>query len=397
MKQRPGSILQKLDYPVPGHANRILYMFGGISTFAFLILIMSGIYMSQAYYPTPDKAYSSVIYAVTQVPLADFMRSLHFWTANLVVGLLVLHVIRVFITGSYKKPRRLTWLTGVALLAVTIIYIFAGTVLKADQEGIEALGHMRESFEFFGIGIGMTNVGVPVITQVYTWHTTILLLLLIGLLAVHMVLIKLRGISSKPVKGAVSETTAGRGSSGFILHLKRLTGFGFIFLAIAGLMAILLPAPLGFAGIPDQEVTEPLWMFWPFFGLENIFGLKGLVWGLIGFFVILAAVPFLDRSPYLNWRKRKLTLLLGSLFFATVIGLGVYSKVVPVEIHLSSDSPSSVTEMATADTVDISHTQLRKDAFYLVPTLIVIGGAGVWLAGMRQRIYQSNKVAANRP
>lgn len=386
MTKKSGSILQKLDYPVPRHANRILYMFGGISAFAFLILIVSGIYMSQAYYPAPDKAYNSVIYAVTQVPLADFMRSLHFWTANLVVGLLVLHVIRVFVTGSYKKPRRLTWLTGVALLAVTTVYVFAGTVLKADQEGIEALGHMRESFEFFGIGIGMTNAGVPVMTQVYAWHATILLLLLLGLLAVHMVLIKLRGISSKPVKGAVSVTTAGQGSSGFLLHLQRLAGFGFIFLAVAGLLAILLPAPLGFAGIPNQEVTEPLWMFWPFFGLENLFGLKGLVWGMFGFFVILAAVPFLDRSPYLNWRKRKLTLTLGGLFFAAVIGLGVYSKIAPPEIHLDSDTPTAMTEMATADTVSLSHQRLRSEALYLVPALIAIGGAGAWLAGRRQGI-----------
>src|SRR6266545_1190248 len=154
-KTTKNKLLSQLDYRVPAYANTILYMFGGISLAAFAILILSGVFLSQVYSPTPLGAHDSIVHSITGVPLADFMRSLHFWTANLVVFLLLLHMVRVFVTGSYKKPRRLTWLTGVALLAVTFSYIFIGTVLKWDQEGIEALGHMRESFELFGIHIGL--------------------------------------------------------------------------------------------------------------------------------------------------------------------------------------------------------------------------------------------------
>src|SRR3970040_2946643 len=129
------SLLKKLDYRVPAYANRIIYMFGGITSAAFLILILTGVYLSQFYNPTVKDAHASIIYSLTNVPLVDFTRSLHFWVANLVIFLLFLHITRVFITGSYKKPRRLTWVTGVALLAVTFTYIFVGSALKWDQEG----------------------------------------------------------------------------------------------------------------------------------------------------------------------------------------------------------------------------------------------------------------------
>lgn len=384
MPRRTISMLKILDYPVPSHSNRILYMFGGISLAAFLILMLSGIYIGQFYSPTPEKAHTSIVYAITQVPLADFMRSLHFWTANLVVVLLLFHVVRVFITGSYKKPRILTWLTGVALLAVTYIYIFVGTALKWDQEGVEAVVHMQESFNLLGIQIGLVNGGVPVITQLYSWHVTILLLMLLSLIAIHMFLIKLRGISSKPEKNAVSETTAGKGSSSFIVHLRRLSGFGLLFLAVAGILAIVFPAPIGSPGILDQEVTKPLWMFWPFFGLENIFGLKGLVWGMIGFFAILAALPFVDRSPYIHWSKRKLILAFGAVFLAVTIGLGVYSRINEAEEHIEMEEGTAMTEKATADVLNISHGRLRNEAYYLAPALVALGSYGAWLARRKE-------------
>lgn len=381
MSNSSRSLLKNLDYKVPSYANTILYMFGGISMMAFIILIFSGIYLSQFYNPSPNHAHTSIVHAVTQVPLADFMRGLHFWAANLVVVLLLIHVIRVFITGSYKNPRRLTWLTGVALLAITLIYIFLGTVLKWDQEGVEALGHMIESFEIFGIHLGLTNAGIPIITQIYAWHITILLVILLGLLGLHMLLIKIRGISAKPTKNAVSSVTAHQGSSSFLVHLRRLCGFGLIFLAVAGLLAIILPAPIGHQGILEQEVTKPLWMYWPFFGLEDIFGLKGLVWGMLAFFAILAIVPFIDRSPYLYWKKRKMILALGFLFMAAVIGLGVYARLHTAEEHLGmEDQDTAMTEQASADDLDISHHRLQTEAAYLVPILLSVGAIGVWQA-----------------
>lgn len=390
MANHPGSLLKNLDYRVPAYANRILYMFGGITVSAFLILGLSGAYLTQFYNPAIDKAHDSILASTANVPLFDFTRSLHFWVANLVVFLLLLHVIRVFITGSYKKPRRLTWLTGVSLLFVTVTYIFVGSVLKWDQEAVEAFGHVQESIGLFGVQIGLTNAGVPVMTQLYAWHITILYFLLLGLLSVHLFLIKARGISPKPEKEAVAAVTADQGKSSFLLHLRRLTGFSLLFLVLASLLAIAIPAPIGHPGVLEQEVTRPLWMFWPFYGLEDIFGLKGLVWGMVGFFAILALVPFIDRSPYINWAKRKLILSFGFVFLAVVVGLGVYSRLQPGEAHIESASEAHVEEEsdghtdeeteATADELDISHKRLRNEAIYLLPVTLGIGLIGSRLA-----------------
>lgn len=374
------SLIKELDYKVPVHANTIFDMFGGISLVAFIILAVSGAYLAQFYNPTTEAAHASIVYAITNIPLADFMRSLHFWVANLVIVLLLLHIGRVFITGAYKKPRRLTWLTGVALLAVTITYIFVGTTLKWDQEGVEAFGHMQESFNLFGVHIGLTNGGVPVITQLYSWHTTILGIFLVGLLVVHMLLIKLRGIAGRPLKHAVATVTEGHGSSHFLIHLRRLAGFGLIFVGLSALLAVIFPAPIGQPGILEQEVTKPLWMFWPFYGLEDIFGLKGLVWGMVGFFAFLVIVPFIDRNPYLHFSKRKFVLSLGALFMAVVIGLGVYSRVHPPEAHIEEMSETDIMEMASPKNLNVSHQRLHNEALYLVPTAIVIGSVGGWLA-----------------
>src|SRR3990167_3636833 len=337
-------LLAGLNYRVPAYANRLVYMFGGITLSAFLILGLSGIYLTQFYNPTIEGAHASILSSIANVPLFDFMRSQHFWVANLVIILLLLHVVRVFIMGSYKGPRKLTWLTGVTLLFVTVTYIFVGSVLKWDQEAVEAFGHVQESIGLFGIQIGLTNAGVPVMTQLYAWHITILYLLLLGLLSVHLFLIKARGISPKPAKTAVAAVTADQGKSSFLLHLRRLSGFSLLFLVAASLLAIAFPAPIGQPGILEQEVTRPLWMFWPFYGLEDIFGLKGLVWGMVGFFVILALFPFIDRSPYVHWTKRKMILALGLIFIATTIGLGVYSRMQPGEAHIETASETQMVE-----------------------------------------------------
>ncbi|MBI4033437.1 cytochrome bc complex cytochrome b subunit [Candidatus Saccharibacteria bacterium] len=399
-----GSLLAGLNYRVPAYANRILYMFGGITLAAFLILGLSGAYLTQFYNPSINGAHDSILSSITNVPLFDFTRSLHFWVANLVIILLLLHITRVFITGSYKKPRRETWLTGVALLGITVTYIFIGTVLKWDQEAIEAYGHVQESLGLFGVQIGLTNAGVPIISQLYAWHITILFLLLLGLLSLHLFMIKAKGISAKPEKGAVAAVTAGQGQSSFLLHLRRLAGFGLLFLAAASLLAVASPAPIGQPGVLEHEVTRPLWMFWPFYGLEDLFGLKGLVWGLVGFFAILALIPFIDRGPYLHWAKRKLILSFGFVFLAATIGLGVYSRLQPAEAHIEGAEESS--EMATEggavmaeepaqheekitseqavepspDELDIDHSRLRDEALYLIPAAAVVGLVGTRLA-----------------
>ncbi len=322
--------LSGLAYPIPDHANSLPYMLGGITLFGFFILIATGILLAQFYNPDPASAHGSVVYIITQVPLGDFVRSIHFWAANLVVVTALLHLIRVFVTGSYKRPREVNWLVGLGLLAVTLGFVFTGTVLKWDQEGVEALAHNREMGELLGVwGVWFTGEfsrSVPILTRLYLGHVTLLPAVFSLLIIVHIYLVKQLGMSPRATEEAVSgPPTKEQGNSNFAVHLRKLTGYGLLLFSLLGILALAWPAPLGKAGVPGVEVTKPPWMFLPFYPLEDVFGIRGLLVSAVALFVLLGAVPFVDRSPWLSPRRRRGIMAAGALLLLVLIGLGVYA------------------------------------------------------------------------
>jgi len=322
--------LSSLAYPVPDHANSLSYLLGGITLGGFIILILTGIILAQFYNPDPAAAHQSIVYMVTRASLVDFVRSLHFWTANLVVVSLLLHLGRVFATGSYKRPREINWLVGVALLAVTLGFVFTGTVLKWDQEAVEALAHNREIGDLLGIwGVWFTSeftLSVPILTRLYLGHVTLLPAAFTVLIGVHLFLVKQLGISPKPGAEATSgPPTTDQGGSHFGLHVRKMVGFGLLLLAVAGGLALIFPAELGQPGIVGAEVTKPAWMFLPIYPLEDVFGIRGLLISTIVLLGLLASVPFIDRSPWLSPQRRRWIIAAGALGLAVAVGLGAYA------------------------------------------------------------------------
>lgn len=322
--------LPALAYPVPAHANSLPYLVGGITLFGFLIIFVTGVLLAQYYNPDPAEAHASVLYIITQTPFGDFIRSLHSWTANLVVLTLLAHLIRVFITGSYKRPREINWLVGLGLLAVTLGFVFTGTVLKWDQEGVEALAHNQEVGELLGLlGVWFTTaftLSVPILTRLYIGHLTLLPALFTILIIAHIYLIKQHGISQKPADEAVSgPSSKDAGGSRFTTHLRKMTGYGLLLLALASSLALAFPAPLGKAGVTGVEVTKPPWMFLPFYPLEDIFGIRGLLIGGSVLFGLLALVPILDRSLWLSPRRRRWIMIAGVIILLLLIALGIFA------------------------------------------------------------------------
>ena len=119
---------------VPFHATNYVYCFGGIALVLFVLLAATGIMLAVYYQPTPDTAYQSVLNISTHVQFGWWIRSIHRWSAGAMVLLVFLHMLRVFFTGAYKKPRELNWLTGVALLLITTGFGFTGYLLPWDQK-----------------------------------------------------------------------------------------------------------------------------------------------------------------------------------------------------------------------------------------------------------------------
>ncbi len=333
--------LSGLAYPVPAHANGIGYILGGITFFGFLILAVTGIWLAQFYHPTPEAARESVVYIMNVAPAGDIVRGIHYWTSNIVMASVLLHLGRIFVTGSYKRPREVNWLIGLGLLAITMGLIFTGTVMKWDQEGYEALGHNVEAGSLLGaLGFWFSNdfeASLPILGRLYMAHVVILPALGTLLLISHFLLVKRHGISSLPAAADAAVdggATPAKSGSTFAAHLVRMAGFGLLILAVTTVLAIVLPATLGPRPIPGTETTKPPWMFLPFYPFEDWFGLAALIWVPAILFGALALVPFIDRSTYRSPARRRLFMVIGAVVVVGLVGLVVYAMVTVPQAHI---------------------------------------------------------------
>lgn len=330
--------LEDLAYPVPAHANNVLYSLGGITVFGIIVLIATGVYLTQYYHGDPTQARQSIEYIISTARFGDFVRSLHFWMANLVTITLLLHALRVFVTGSYRAPRELNWIVGVGLLSVMIGLVFTGTVLKWDQEGWEALQHNEEIGELVGgAGIWFTSeftTSTPILQRLFIAHVAILPLTLVGLMVVHFYLIKHHGIASIPGHeerrpAGLTDAEAAMRSEGYVPftnHLLHIAGWGLLLTALGSLLALLVSAPLGEVIEPGEEKTKPLWMFLPLYPFEDWIGIKALLWLPIAAIGGLAAVPFVDRFSSSSLRKRWILIAAAALVIAALVILAIYAQ-----------------------------------------------------------------------
>jgi len=142
--------LSGLQYPIPEHANKLAYSLGGLSLICFVLLVATGIFLTQYYNPDPAAAHASVRHIITGVTGGDFLRAFHYWAAMAMIVLVGLHLLRVFVSAAYKRPREGNWVIGVALAALTAGLFFTGSVLKWDQESLEALEHNIEVGKLLG-------------------------------------------------------------------------------------------------------------------------------------------------------------------------------------------------------------------------------------------------------
>jgi ubiquinol-cytochrome c reductase cytochrome b subunit len=326
--------IDAIRYPVPEHANKVSYSLGGLTAFSLLILIVTGIVLAQYYNPDPAAANESVRHIVNSVYLGRFVRGLHFWASEAMYVLAILHLLRIYLTGSYKRPREANWLIGVGMFSLIIGAMFTGTVLKWDQEGFEALGHNLELSRLLGgIGFWFTSgfsSHVPLLIRLYVAHVSIIPMLIIGLLVLHTLLIKRHKISPSPR----NPDAVGERAAPFTHHLRRIGALGLILLGGLSILAVVFPPGVGPNPVEGIEVTKPPWMYWWMFTLENWIGLSGILWGVGVLFGLLVLVPFVDRNPRRYWRQRPVAMVLGALVLAFLIVLTILEAITTPAQHL---------------------------------------------------------------
>lgn len=187
---------------VPRHVN-IFYCLGGLTLTCFLVQVATGFAMTFYYQPTIVGAYASVLKISQSVHFGWLIRSVHRWSASMMVLTMILHVFRVYLTGGFKDPRELTWIRGVILGVLTVSFGVTGYSLPWDQVGywaVKIVTGVPQAIPFVGASLvevlrGGVSVGQGTLTRFYSLHTFVLPFLTILFLLMHFILIRKQGIS----------------------------------------------------------------------------------------------------------------------------------------------------------------------------------------------------------
>jgi quinol-cytochrome oxidoreductase complex cytochrome b subunit len=207
---------------VPRHALRLRYTLGagGITFFLFLVTIGTGVVLMLFYRPTPEHAYMDMKSLDFDVPFGMFQRNMHRWAAHAMVIMAWIHMARVFLTGSYRRPRQFNWTIGVFLLVTTLLLSFTGYLLPWDQLALWAvtvgtnmaaatplIGHEGPFAEASGVTaesdvraalLGGSEVGAAALLRFYVLHCFLLPLLLCVGLVLHFWRVRKDGGISGP-------------------------------------------------------------------------------------------------------------------------------------------------------------------------------------------------------
>jgi quinol-cytochrome oxidoreductase complex cytochrome b subunit len=190
------------DKPVPERLTWY-HCFGGLTFFAFVVLVVTGVVLAFFYVPSPDHARASVAWFQSSVPFGSIVRNLHRWSAYAMVVLIFLHMIRVFVHGAYRKPRELNWIVGVLMLLIVLAFGFTGYLLPWDQKAFWATNvgiHVAGSVPAVGPFIadllrGGPSIGALTLLRFYALHVFVLPLLLAAGLIIHFAMVRRHGIA----------------------------------------------------------------------------------------------------------------------------------------------------------------------------------------------------------
>jgi cytochrome b6 len=312
-----GSVEEFLRHKtVPVHRHTLWYYFGGMTLFLFIIQVLTGILLLLYYRPTPNDAFESVQYMVTQVRFGWLIRSVHSWSANLMIFAAFVHMFSVYFLKAYRKPRELTWVTGMLLLFVIMGFGFSGYLLPwntlaffATKVGTEMAGSVPIIGKWLLIFLrGGEEVTGATLTRFFGFHVAVLPGLATILLATHLFLVQRLGMSVPPsVERKIAEGRAPARSMPFLPNflLRDMIGW-YSALGMLGALAAIFPWELGMKAdpfVPAPAGIRPEWYFLFMFQTlkylpSKVLFVDGELLGLFGFSaaaLVWVAVPFLDR------------------------------------------------------------------------------------------------------
>ena len=194
-----------LKHPVPPRTGW-MYVFGSATLIAFLIQVVTGIALATAYVSSAGEAFESLQWITHRAFLGNLLRGMHYFGASAMVLLLGIHMIRTFLTGSYKFPRELNWVVGVILLGLTILMGFTGQLLRWDQNGVwSTIVAAEQAGRVPLIGpwlarflLGGQTVGGATLSRFFAYHVFFIPAMIFAMVALHLGLVLRHGISERP-------------------------------------------------------------------------------------------------------------------------------------------------------------------------------------------------------
>lgn len=318
--------LKDLEYlakkkEVPMHRHSVWYYFGGMTLFLFVVQVTTGILLLLYYRPSAGEAYESVQFLMTEVQFGWLVRSIHAWSANLMIFAMFIHLFSALLLKAYRPPRELTWLSGGALMGLSLAFGFTGYLLPwnelaffATRVGTEIPGVVPVIGSFIRrIMRGGDDVTGATLTRFYGIHVAVLPAIVTMILGLHLFLVQKHGMSRPP--SAETGPDAKRVMP-FVPNflLRDLVGW-LCALAVLAALAAYFPAELGKKADPFQPAPigiKPEWYFMAMFQTlkllpSHILGIEGellgvLAFGLVG--LVLIIIPFLDRAAALGRKSR---------------------------------------------------------------------------------------------
>ncbi len=341
-----------VDEEIPGGA-RFAYSLGSAVLIVFSLQAISGIMQLFFYVPTTDHAYDSISYLRTKVPFGWLIHGLHYWGAQLMVILVLLHMSRVFLWGAYKKPRELTWLAGFALFLITMAFTFTGSPLHWDQSGYwvgEVSTGVSSTVPVVG-GIskifmrGGEEMGQLALSRMFGLHVLVLPLALVALFSVHIIAMRRFG-SVGPWEEQKREPKGPFWPDQ--VYRDAITG-STVFLVLIALVVFLPPRYSGPADPLDLSyIPKPEWNFLflyqtlkYFHGPLEPLGTVGIPTVLVLIFVLL---PFVDRNPERNPLKRPLVMIGALVLLAFLIAVSIIGYLSPGFAQPPSEKKGSSTK-----------------------------------------------------
>ncbi len=311
-------------YYLPKNLN-FWYFFGFLSLFTFFLQVLTGIWLTLFYIPTPEEAFSSIEMLMRDIPYGWLFRYLHSTGASAFFILIYAHIFRSLLYGSYKKPRELVWLLGVCLYIFILLEAFLGYLLPwsqtsywASQIGTSLFNSIPKFGPMFTLWIrGNNMVSGETLHRFFTFHVIAIPLILIFLIRLHLTALHKVGCNNPEGISLLPETynkTPAKLPFHPYYSIKELHAL-LIFLFIFSIVVFFIPEMHGYFleennFVPaDPLLTpshiEPLWYLAPFYGVLCVIPNKSLgILIMLGILCILFVLPWLDRSPVRSMRYR---------------------------------------------------------------------------------------------